>query len=722
VNKSLSEGCYKMNIANKGKKSKRNTGAMNADLSAEEIDRSMALDQQLESKFVPFKVVSAYLVVGGAWIVLSDEVLFQLVSNVETLTIFQTMKGWFFIAVTGAMIYFMIRNSLKKGEYWNKKLIQSYEELEAVYGQLMATEEDLQEKYDALLKSKIALKDSEEYYRLALEGTSDGIWVHDIGKAEDFVFNRTKEILGYKEDEIPNTLEGWQSIIHPDDIASTMEVRREYLSRKISSYEHTYRLKTKGSDYRWIASRGKAVWDNHGRPIRMVGSHKDITDQKLTEEKIYRLAYYDNLTDLPNRVVFDESLSAALEEAEKKKEMTALLYLDLDNFKMVNDTVGHIFGDLLLKNVGELLRRCFKERGIVTRLGGDEFSIVLSGITSQGEVVPLVEKVLEAFQNPWLLDDREFYITTSIGIAVYPMDGEDRHTLLRNADTAMYSAKDYGKNNYRFYTMDMNKKIVEKLEMSNSLRRALERKELLLHYQPQIDLQNGNIVGVEALIRWNHPIWGMVSPVKFIPIAEETGMIMAIGEWVLREACSQSKKWRDIGYPPLGFGVNLSARQFQQQDLVETIHGIILENELAPQYLELEITESLAMKDLDHTVGILQRLRALGIKIALDDFGTGYSSLNYLKQLPIDTLKIDKSFVNDITMGSNEEAIAKSLISLAHRMSLVVTAEGIETEAQHSFLRNQRCDKAQGYLFSKPLPSDALEKLLIREKERQACI
>ncbi|MBB6213973.1 diguanylate cyclase (GGDEF)-like protein/PAS domain S-box-containing protein [Anaerosolibacter carboniphilus] len=703
-----------MNKANK-KKLKRQTQSNNTDHKADEPDRPLELHKKPKLTLVPLKIALLYLIIGGIWIILSDEILSQLFTHIETLTIIQTLKGWLFILITGAMIYFMIGNSLKKGDYWSEKLIQSYEELEAVHGQLMATEEALKEKYSALLKSEIALKDSEERYRLALEGTSDGIWVHDTTKEENFVFNRTKEILGYEEDEMPNTLESWQSIIHPEDIVETMEIRSKYLSRMIPSYEHEYRLRAKTGEYRWIASRGKAVWDEHGNPVRMIGSHKDITNQKLAEEKIYRLAYYDSLTDLPNRVVFDESLSTVLEEAKAKREMTALLYLDLDNFKMVNDTLGHIFGDLLLKNVGELLKRCLDERGIVARVGGDEFCILLSSINSKEEVIPVVEKVLAAFQNPWILDDREFYITTSIGIAAYPLDGEDRHTLLRNADTAMYGAKDYGKNNYRFYTVDMNKKIVEKLEMSNSLRRALERKELLLYYQPQVDLEKGKIVGVEALVRWNHPIWGMVSPVKFIPIAEETGMIMAIGEWVLREACSQSKKWREAGYPSIGFGVNLSAQQFQQQDLVEMIHSIILENELEPQHLELEITESLAMKDLEHTVDILKRLRSLGIKIALDDFGTGYSSLNYLKQLPIDTLKIDKSFVNDITMGSNEEAIAKSLITLAHSMSLIVTAEGIETKDQYMFLQEQCCDKAQGYLFSKPLPPDALERLLVEE-------
>lgn len=713
-NKSLDEGCSKMNKANK-KKLKRQTQSNNTDHKADEPDRPLELHKKPKLTLVPLKIALLYLIIGGIWIILSDEILSQLFTHIETLTIIQTLKGWLFILITGAMIYFMIGNSLKKGDYWSEKLIQSYEELEAVHGQLMATEEALKEKYSALLKSEIALKDSEERYRLALEGTSDGIWVHDTTKEENFVFNRTKEILGYEEDEMPNTLESWQSIIHPEDIVETMEIRSKYLSRMIPSYEHEYRLRAKTGEYRWIASRGKAVWDEHGNPVRMIGSHKDITNQKLAEEKIYRLAYYDSLTDLPNRVVFDESLSTVLEEAKAKREMTALLYLDLDNFKMVNDTLGHIFGDLLLKNVGELLKRCLDERGIVARVGGDEFCILLSSINSKEEVIPVVEKVLAAFQNPWILDDREFYITTSIGIAAYPLDGEDRHTLLRNADTAMYGAKDYGKNNYRFYTVDMNKKIVEKLEMSNSLRRALERKELLLYYQPQVDLEKGKIVGVEALVRWNHPIWGMVSPVKFIPIAEETGMIMAIGEWVLREACSQSKKWREAGYPSIGFGVNLSAQQFQQQDLVEMIHSIILENELEPQHLELEITESLAMKDLEHTVDILKRLRSLGIKIALDDFGTGYSSLNYLKQLPIDTLKIDKSFVNDITMGSNEEAIAKSLITLAHSMSLIVTAEGIETKDQYMFLQEQCCDKAQGYLFSKPLPPDALERLLVEE-------
>lgn len=645
----------------------------------------------------------------------SDQLLQIAAQDFQKLLRLSIMKGWTFLMITGIMLYFLIGRSFKKGEYWMEKLLQSYEELEAVHEELIATEEDLQEKYQALQKSEEALRISEERYRLAMEGTNDGIWDHDMVETNCFVFTRTKEMLGYEDHEIENTLEGWKGLVHPEDLGETMDAIQAYLSRKVSFYEKEYRLRAKSGEYRWILSRGKAIWDADGKPIRMVGSHKDITDQKMAAKKIYQLAYYDSLTGLPNRAIFEEHLSRALKEANGAGEMAALIYLDLDNFKTVNDTLGHAFGDLLLKNVGNSLERRLGEQGIVTRLGGDEFAILLSRVLNRGEVVSVVENILNSFQNPWIVDDREFYITTSIGITIYPEDGQDSHALFKNADTAMYSAKECGKNNYRFYTADMNQRIVEKLEMSNSLRRALERNEFSIYYQPQIDLQSGKIVGLEALVRWTHPTMGAVPPGKFIPIAEETGLIMSIGEWVLRTACSQNKKWQDAGYPLLCVAVNLSARQFQQQDLVEMIQGIMQEYHLEPQWLELEITESLAMKDLEHTIKILHKLRDLGIKIALDDFGTGYSSLNYLKQLPIHTLKIDKSFVNDITEGSNEKAIAKSLIALAHSMNLIVTAEGIETNEQRIFLQNQSCDKAQGYLFSRPLPADEIEKLLAGE-------
>ncbi|MBZ4646945.1 MAG: polar amino acid transport system substrate-binding protein [Petroclostridium sp.] len=426
----------------------------------------------------------------------------------------------------------------------------------------------------------------------------------------------------------------------------------------------------------------------------------------------YKMAYYDSLTGLPNRTSLMERLNDALVRARRDNHMVSVIFLDLDNFKTINDTLGHTFGDLLLKNVGEMLQRYLGEGNTVARLGGDELVLLQPRIYSVDDVLKIVVKIVEALQHPWILDDREFYITTSIGIALYPDHGQDAQTLLKNADTAMYYAKELGKNTYQLFNQSMNTKILQRLEMESNLRHALERNEFTVYYQPQIDVGTGKIIGAEALIRWIHPTMGFVPPMDFIPLAEETGLIVPISEWLLRTACIQNKKWQESGLPPICMAVNLSARQFQQQNLVEMISSLLQETALEQQWLELEITESIAMKDLDYTILVLKRLKEMGIHISLDDFGTGYSSLNYLKRLPINTLKIDKSFVHDITANSNEEAIAKALISLAHSMKLTIVAEGVETEEQFAFLKEQKCDRVQGYLFSKPLPVDEFEKLL----------
>ncbi|QXM07152.1 EAL domain-containing protein [Crassaminicella indica] len=434
-------------------------------------------------------------------------------------------------------------------------------------------------------------------------------------------------------------------------------------------------------------------------------------------EQIHYLAYYDSLTGLPNRVLFEEKLSIALEDAKLTQGKLALLYMDLDNFKKVNDTIGHTFGDLLLKNVGRLLKKYLGEKSTVTRLGGDEFVAVLPRVDDLQELVAIIENIIKSFQNPWILDDREFYITVSIGITLYPRDGKTPHILLKNADTAMYSAKNNGKNSYRFYTSDLNEKMLEKLEMENNLRHAVERNEFMVYYQPKVHMHTGRITGVEALIRWKHPTKGMIPPSRFIPIAEETKMIIPIGEWVLRNACRQIKSWEELGYPAMTVSVNLSVIQIQQPDFLEKIKSILKETGIKPSCLELEITENTIMKDFEFTNNILNALKKLGIRISLDDFGKGYSSLNYLKQLEIDVLKIDKAFVDDITENDHQQAIVKAVIDMAHSMNITVVAEGVETWEQFKFLKSLNCDKVQGYLFSKPLPVMEMEEMM-REKKK----
>jgi len=457
------------------------------------------------------------------------------------------------------------------------------------------------------------------------------------------------------------------------------------------------------------------IRDEVKRIIGTVINIKDITELKRNERKIYNMEYYDNITGLPNKMLFLDRLNMALANARRSSVQLAVLVLDLDNFKNINDTLGHAFGDRILMKVAEKIRGLLREADTVARFGGDEFIILQPELKDIKDVIKVADRILEKFRNPWILEGREYFVTASIGIAVYPNDGQDENTLVRNADIAMYRAKETGKNNYELFMESMNRKIINKLDLENDLRHAVEKEQFVLFYQPQIDIASGDIIGVEALIRWNREGVGLVPPLEFIPVVEESSLIITLGEWVLKAACEQNVKWISSGIKPLLMAVNLSAKQFQQRDLVEMVERVLNETGMDPTLLELEITESTAMQDVDFTIEILKKLREKGIRISLDDFGTGYSSLNYLKMLPIDTLKIDKSFVCDISSCSNEEAIAKSLIALAHKMNLLVVAEGVETNEQLEFLKGQMCDKVQGYLLSKPVPPDEAEVLLRKE-------
>ena len=442
-----------------------------------------------------------------------------------------------------------------------------------------------------------------------------------------------------------------------------------------------------------------------------------ILANQRAEKQIKHLAYHDTLTGLPNRVLFHDRLQQALSQAVREGYTMGLMFLDLDRFKIINDTLGHDVGDELLKAVSQRLVNCIRQGDTVVRLGGDEFTIILPNISKAGDAAFVAQKILDTLAEPFLLSQQELHITSSIGISLYPNDGKNTQTLIKNADIAMYRAKDLGKNNYQFYTADMNSRALESITMENALRHALERDELLLHYQPQVDIRSGRIVGMEALLRWSHPEFGLVSPAKFIPIAEETNLIIPIGEWVLRTACAQGKRWRDQGLPVWRMAVNLSARQFRQRDLLRQVGGILRETGFDPHHLELEITESLLMQGAGQTIEILEEFDAMGIHLSLDDFGTGYSSLSYLKRFPIDTVKIDRSFVRDIHTDPNDAALASAIIAMAHSLRLSVIAEGVETEEQLAFLRERECNEYQGYYFSKPLPAGEIEQLARASRE-----
>jgi len=442
----------------------------------------------------------------------------------------------------------------------------------------------------------------------------------------------------------------------------------------------------------------------------ILGHHKEA------EQNLAQVTNYDVLTGLPNRFLFLDRLGHAISRSAHSHRMVAVMLLDIDNFKNINDTLGHSHGDLLLQDIADRLRRCVQEDDTLSRIGGDEFAIVLEGVSEIEEIVLSAQKIVDIFSLPFAPSSQEIYVTPSMGITIYPMDGHDSDSLLKNADAAMYSAKEYGRNHFRFYTPDMNALAIERFAMEGALRRAMEREEFTLHYQPQVDIKSGRLIGVEALLRWNHPERGLVPPNEFIPLLEDNNLIIPVGEWVLRTACAQCRAWEDAGLPPLRMAVNLSVRQFSQDNLVEMIDSILQETGISPKLLELELTEGLLMENTSKASMILGQIKSRGVLVAIDDFGTGYSSLSYLKRFPIDRLKIDRSFVRDIITDSNDAAIAVAIISLGRSLGLGVIAEGVENADQLEFLGVQKCDEYQGCYFSHPVPAEEIVRLFKPEK------
>jgi len=457
--------------------------------------------------------------------------------------------------------------------------------------------------------------------------------------------------------------------------------------------------------------------DGLGNMTHFIASGKDVSDRVRAQEKLEYLAHHDVLTGLPNRALLSDRIEQSLARARRENTAMAVMFLDLDGFKAINDTAGHQVGDRLLAEIANRLQTSVREHDTVARLGGDEFAIILEGTKSMSSVGGIARKLLYSLAMPVHVEGADLYVTTSIGVSRFPRDGEDVHTLLRKADSAMYRAKEAGKNTFRFYSQLEGDEDAQRLELEQQLRRAIERREFALFYQPQMSIDSGTVVGVEALIRWHHPTQGLVMPSVFVPVLEESGLIVEVGDWVLREACRQARTWRLAGLPGLRIAVNVSARQFAKRDLVGDVARILDETGTEPHRLHIEITEGTIAAKFERSVEIMRKLSALGVKIAVDDFGVGYSSLNYLKRLPINSLKIDRSFIHDVTTDANDAAIARTIIALAHNLGLDVIAEGVETLEQMFFLSRQGCNEVQGYLVSQPMPPDQFAAWL-RENPR----
>jgi diguanylate cyclase (GGDEF)-like protein/PAS domain S-box-containing protein len=546
----------------------------------------------------------------------------------------------------------------------------------------------------------------------ALEHAADSVFITDTDGYIEYTNPAFEKITGFSNDDV---------IGKSAQIVSSGKHGKEFYQKLWNTIlsGHEYRdifinRKKDGSVY-YEEKTISPLHDDNGDICNFVSVGKDITERMQTQERLHFLAHHDLLTELPNRAMLIERLNHAINHTQVRNDSLAVMFLDLDRFKVINDTLGHDVGDQLIKKVADRLRPCVRNTDTVARIGGDEFVILLEDIQDISNISSIANNVLETLAQPFLLEGRELFVTCSIGIGIYPQDGQDSNTLLKNADTAMYRAKDQGRNNVQLYSADMSSRTLEQLTLETDLRHALERKQFMLLYQPLVDLNNGMIVGFETLIRWQHPELGMISPVDFIPILEETGLIIPVGEWVLRTACEQNRQWQMEGLPALPVAVNLSARQFSDANLAGQISTILSQTRLDPASLHLEITESVIMNNASSTYRVLDELNRLGVHLAVDDFGTGYSSLSYLKRFPIHILKIDRSFVRDITTDPDDASIVSTVITLAHSLKLKVVAEGVETEEQALFLRNKSCDIAQGYLYSKPISAEKIAVLLTKQ-------
>jgi len=556
-----------------------------------------------------------------------------------------------------------------------------------------------------------ALRESEERYSLAARGANDGLWDWDLRKDQVYYSDRWKTMLGLKVNECGETIDEWFNRVHPDDLIRLKKEVEEHLQGHTGQLSCEYRMACP-EGWRWMLTRGIAVKDEAAHFYRMAGWQTD-TAQRVE---------HDRLTSLPNRGLFLDRLSSAVSKAQRNPvESFAVFYMGLDRFKIINETLGHERGDVILQQVAKLIEELVRPQDTLARMGGDEFALLVEGMTSLGSATLIAERIKASIMSEsFKLGEDEAHVTISIGI-VLPGNQEDGRELLRMAHSTMELAKSRGKDTYEFYQESMDAGQVAILKMENRLRKALDNNELFLMYQPQIDTQSGRIIGAEALLRWQNADEGLVPPYRFIPLAEETGLIEPIGEWVIREACRQNKVWQDAGLPPIRVAVNVSARQFRNAEgLLGVVEAALKSSLLEAHWLDIEITEGVLMVNVEETRNYLNRFHKLGCHLSLDDFGTGYSSLSYLKKFPIDTLKIDQSFVRDITTDMDDAAICSAVISMAHSLRMEVIAEGVETLEGLKFLKTLHCDQMQGYYFSRPTSPEEIARLLANNTVYQA--
>ena len=584
-----------------------------------------------------------------------------------------------------------------------------------IHQQLEQSNQELQARVEELGRMQQALRESEERYALAALGANDGLWDWNLLTNQIYFSPRWKSMSGLIVPESDSSIEVWFNQVHPEDIERVKAAIASHLQGLTPHLEIEYRLQQQSGAYRWMLCRGLAVRNLQDSPYRLAGSQTDITERRLVEAELWHQAFHDALTGLPNRFLFSQRLEQLLEQAKWQKDyLFAVLFLDLDRFKVLNDSLGHLQGDQLLKAIARRLEKCLRPGDTVSRMGGDEFMVLLEQIADATDANRMAERIQQELKLPFNLGGQEICIDVSIGVAISDGNYHRSEDLLRDAEVTMYRAKALGGGHYEVFTPSIHTQAMARLQLETDLRQALNQQELQLYYQPIVSLKTGHLIGFEALVRWQHLQRGIISPTEFIPIAEETGLIIPIGLWVLSEACHQMHAWQQQ-FPnpvPLKISVNLSGRQLLQPQLVAQVKQILQSSQLHPQSLKLEITESVMMENIELTTKVLQQLQALGIQLCMDDFGTGYSSLSYLHRLPIDTLKIDRSFTNDIDNDPEKIEIIRTVVALAWNLGLDVIAEGVETKTQMFQLQALRCDYGQGYFFSKPLDAEAARALI----------
>ncbi len=622
-----------------------------------------------------FRIAALFSLLVAIWVFVQSGIPFALLLDlkIERVTWLQTLSGWLFVFSSGWLLYLLIHRTLAA---------------------IASAEENLK------------LRDR------AIESSVSAICITDNQVPDNpivYVNPAFERITGYSSADVlgrnPRLLQG-SDLEQPELLTVRAALQDERPCRVVL---RNYRKD--GSMY-WNELDISPVRNDAGTVTHYIGVHSDITDAKTHQDELARQANHDSLTGLPNRNLLRDRIDHACMRTQRYRDFAAVAFLDLDNFKVVNDSLGHSAGDQLLCAVASRLKSSLRAMDTVARMGGDEFVLVLSDHKSAQSVSGELQRIVDSFSLPFAIDDRDIYVTASVGVALYPQDAQDPESLMKSAELAMYRAKECGRNTYQLYTAEMQTMVTERMALEGMLRRALERGELSLHYQPQVDLHTNRVFGCEALIRWNQAELGMIGPVKFIPLAESTGLIVPIGEWVVRTACMQLKAWQLAGLPAVSVAVNISARQFHNSNLLHAVKQILAETGLDPALLELEVTEGVIMHDAQNVIADLQAFRDMGVKLSIDDFGTGYSSLSYLKRFPVDRLKIDQSFVRDIVSDGDDAAIAQAVITLGHTLNLRVIAEGVETPEQLAFLRSNQCDEIQGYLFGKPVPAGEFGRLL----------